>query len=101
MIIGACALQILRAAGGVALRDALAAAILDAACLFRPFPKPCVIVANVILEAKTDPVDLSDLGATPGRRVQADQQAMRPAVILRKIDEDRKSTRLNSSHANI
>ena len=44
-------------------------------------------IANAILEAKTNTVDLPDLGAAPGRHVQADQQAMRPAVILQKIDE--------------
>ena len=46
-----------------------------------------VVVANMVVEAKTDTVDLTDFGATPGRQVQTDQQAMRPAIVLRKIDE--------------
>src|SRR6202035_4559221 len=87
MIIGAGALQIFRAADAVALRDALAAAILDGPGLFGPFAKPGVVVADVTLKAKADAVDLPDFGAAPGRHVQADQEAMRPAVVLRKIDE--------------
>ena len=87
VIIGACALQIFRAADAMALRDALAAAILDGPCFFRPFAEPGVVVANVTLKAKADAVDLPDFGATPGRHVQADQQAMRPAVVFRKIHE--------------
>jgi hypothetical protein len=71
----------------MALRDALAAAVLDGAGFFHSFAEPGVVVTNMILEAKTDTVDLPDFGTTPGRHVQTDQQAMRPAVILRKIDE--------------
>ena len=46
MIIGAGALQILRAAYRVARGDALAAAVLDGARLARPFAEPGVVVAD-------------------------------------------------------
>ena len=66
MIIGAGALQILRAAGA-GLGDALAAAILDGAGFFRPFAEPGVVVANMILEAKpirwTSPISAPPQGA--------------------------------------
>ena len=46
MVIGAGALQILRAAQPVTFGDALAAALLDHARLARPFAEPGVIVAD-------------------------------------------------------
>src|SRR6185437_1213197 len=87
MIIGAGALEILRAAGGVAFGETLAAAVLDGARLARPFAEPGVVVADVFLEAQPDAVDLADFGAAPRRHVEPDQQPVRPAVIVRKISE--------------
>ena len=49
MIIGAGALQILRAAYRVARGDALAAAILHGARLARPFAEPGVVVTDAAL----------------------------------------------------
>jgi len=57
MVIGARALQILRAAGREPFRNALAPAVLDGARLARPFAKPGVIVADAILA-----VIFSDVG---------------------------------------
>ena len=87
MIVRAGALQILRAAGRVAFGHALAAAILDAARLARPFAEPGIVVADSVFEAQADAIDLADLGAAPGRHVEPDQQPVRPAVIVGKICE--------------
>ena len=48
MVIGAGALQILRAARRVAVGDAFAAAVLDGARLARPFAEPGIIVADAL-----------------------------------------------------
>jgi hypothetical protein len=87
MIIGAGALEILRAAHRMAFGDAFAAAVLDGARLERPFAKPDVIVADAFLEPQPDAINLADLRTAPGRHVQPDQQTVRPAVIFRKIRE--------------
>ncbi len=87
MVIGAGAVQILRAARGEAFGDALAAAVFDRARLARPFPEPCIVVADAVLQAQADAVDLADLGAAPRRHVEADQQPVRPAVVFREIRE--------------
>ena len=87
MIIGAGALEILRAAGDVTLGDPLAAAVLDGARLARPFAKPGVVVADMFFEPQPDAVDLADFGAAPRRHVEPDQQPMRPAVIVREISK--------------
>ena len=87
MIIGAGALEILRAAHRMAFGDAFAAAVLDDARLERPFTKPGIIVADAFLEPQPDAINLAYLRAAPGRHVQPYQQTVRPAVIFRKIRE--------------
>ena len=87
VVIGAGALQILRAAQRAAVGDALASAVLDGARLARPFPEPGIVVADAVLQPQPDAIDLADLGAAPRRHVEADQQAMRPAIIFREIGE--------------
>src|SRR6185369_10254007 len=52
-----------------------------------PFAEPSIVVADAVFQAQADAVDLADLGAAPRRHVEADQQAMRPAVVLGKIRE--------------
>src|SRR4029079_8354164 len=87
VVVGAGAVQILRAAGGVALGDALAPAVFDRARLARPFAEPGIVVADTVPQAQADAVDLADLGAAPRGHVEPDQQAVRPAVIFGKIGE--------------
>ena len=87
MIIGAGALQILRAAHRVARGNTLAAAILDGARLARPFAEPGIVVADAIFKPQPDAIDFADFRAAPWRHVQPDQQSVRPAVIVRKIRE--------------
>ena len=87
MVIGAGALQVLRAAGRVAFGDAFAAAVFHLARFARPFPEPGVVVADAVLQPQADAVDLADFGAAPRRHVQADQQAVRPAIVFREIGE--------------
>ena len=48
MVIGAGAVQILRAARGEAFGDAFAPAVFDRACFTRPFPKPGIVVADTV-----------------------------------------------------
>src|SRR6476660_685256 len=87
VVIGAGAVQILRAARRKSFGDALASAVFDSARLARPLPKPRIVVADAFLQAQADPVNLADLGATPRRHVEADQQAVRPAIVLGEISE--------------
>src|SRR3954462_1306944 len=87
MVIGAGALEILRAAGGAAIGDALAPAILHGARLARPFAEPSVVVAEMALKPQPDPVDFSDLGPAPWGHVEADQQPVRPAIVFREVGE--------------
>src|SRR5450631_289023 len=87
MVIGARALQILRAAHRVAFGDTFAATVLDGARLARPLAEPGVVVADDFLEPQPDAIDLADFRATPGRHVQPDQQPVRPAIIFREISE--------------
>ena len=87
MVIGAGAVEVLRATRGEAFGDAFAPAVFDRACFTNPFPKPCIVVADTVPQAQADPVDLADLGATPRRHVEADQQAVRPAIVFGEIRE--------------
>ena len=80
-------MEVLRATRGEAFGDAFASAVFDSARLARPLPKPRIVVADAFLQAQADPVDLADLGATPRRHVEADQQAVRPAIVLGEISE--------------
>ena len=54
VVIGAGALQILRAARRMAFGNALAAAVLDGARLARPFAEPGVVVTDDFLEPQPD-----------------------------------------------
>jgi hypothetical protein len=87
MVIGAGALQVLRAAHAVAFGDAGVTGVLDRARLACPFAEPGVVIADATFQPQPDAVDLADLGAAPRRNVEPDQQAVRPAVIVREIDE--------------
>src|SRR6185437_15664523 len=87
VIIDAGALEILRAARGMSLGYAFPAAILDRARLARPFPKPSVVVADLLLQSQPDAIDFADFRAAPRRHIQTDQKPVRPAVIFRKIDK--------------
>ena len=81
-----------QAGGGgerVALLLRVAAARLDDVAHARPFLEPGLVVADLVLERAADAVDLVDLGAAPRRGGQAQQQAHRPAVVGREIDEGR------------
>src|SRR3954471_15341804 len=87
VIIGAGALQILRPTSRVTIRDAFAAAILHRSCLARPFAEPSGVVADPVLQAEPDPIDLAYFGAAPWRHVEPDQQTMRPTIVFREIRE--------------
>ena len=87
MVIGAGAVEVLRATRGEAFGDAFAPAVFDRARFASPFAKPCIVVADTVPQAQTDPVDLADLGATPRRHVEADQQTVRPAVVFGEVSE--------------
>src|SRR6187397_1595107 len=87
VVIGAGAVQILRAAGGKAFGDAFPPGVFDRPRLACPFAEPSIVVADPLLQAQSYPVDLTDLGPAPRRHVEADQQAVRPAVVLGEIRE--------------
>src|SRR5262245_22216259 len=87
VVIGAGAMQVLRAACSEPFVDALPSGVFHLARLARPFPKPSIVVAEAVLQAQADTIDLADLGAAPGRHVETDQQAVRPAIIFGKIGE--------------
>ena len=87
MVIGAGAVQVLRAARCKAFGDALPANVFHLARLAGPFPEPRIVIADTVLQAQADAVDLPDLGAAPRRHVEADQQSVRPAVVFREICE--------------
>src|SRR5262249_40247186 len=73
----------------VAFLRRLAAARLDDVAHARPFVEPGCVVAEPIAQRTADPVDLVDLGTARRRSRQAEQQAHRPAVVGREIDEGR------------
>ena len=54
-----------------------------------PFLEPGIVVADLVEERAADAVDLVDLDADPRRRGQANQQAHRPAIIVREVEEGR------------
>src|SRR4029078_3464071 len=87
MVIGAGAVQILRTARCESFGDAFPPGVSDRARLALQFPNPRIVVADSVLQAQADTVDLADLGAAPRSHVEPDQQAMRPTVVLGKIRE--------------
>src|SRR5580700_4683769 len=52
-----------------------------------PFVEPGIVVADFIEERAADTVDLVDLDADPRRGGKTDQQAHRPAIIGREVEE--------------
>src|SRR4029078_200 len=84
VVIGARAMQVLRAARGEPCGDAFATTIFRSTCFTGPFLEPRIIVADAVLQAQAAPVDLADLRPAPWRHVEPDQEAVRPAVVLGK-----------------
>ena len=80
--------QQIRCGSGLApLSQVRTAGMLDGLGFARPFAKPRAVVADVAAQAQPDAVDLADLGSPPGRGVQADEHAVRPAIVLGKVHE--------------
>ena len=85
MIVGTGALQILGTAQRVSIVNSLAAARLHRLCFASPLLKPCVIITYAFFESQSDSIDLPDFRSAPWRHVEPDQEAMRPAIVFRKI----------------
>ena len=71
----------------VALALFVAPARLDLVAHAGPFLEPGIVVADMIFERAADAVHLVDLDAGPWRGGEADQQAHRPAVVGREVEE--------------
>src|SRR5262245_26998307 len=87
VVVGAGAMQIVRAARGETFGDTLPAGVFHLARLARPLQEPRIVIADAVPQAQPDAIDLADLSSAPGSHVEADQQAVRPAVVLGKIRE--------------
>jgi hypothetical protein len=73
----------------MALLLLLAPARHDLVAHARPFREPCVVVADASAQHPADAMDLIDLHPDPRRARQADEQAHRPAVVVREVQERR------------
>ena len=71
----------------VAGAERVTAACFDLLAHPRPFLEPCSVIADPLGERAADTIDLIDLNPGPRCRRQTDQQAHRPTVIARKIEE--------------
>jgi hypothetical protein len=69
----------------VPIVNSLAAARLHRLCFASPLLKPCVIITYAFFESQSDSIDLPDFRSTPWRHVEPNQEAMRPAIVFRKI----------------
>ena len=85
MIVGARALEILGAAFRVPVGNKFAAAIFDRVrALSAHSRNEASSSPGAFLEAQSDAVDFADFCPAPRRRVQADQQPVRPTIVFGK-----------------